>query len=430
MNLFSKLNRQEAHTFRLHLFYSSIDGIASGALILNEFIFIKSLQGSNVQLAFLFQFSMVVFLFAMVANEVMRRFANRKRFLRITGIITRLPLVGFAFFPNITGDNGLPEIYHLIFLTVFLLFHTSKIAVVPSINQYLKGNYRHQLFGKLFSYSTTINKVAVLLSTFLVGELLHLNPNSYKIFYPVVGVLGVVSVFQLTKIDFKQKKEVIIKPVWHALGDSFKRILEIVKRNIPFRHLEIGFLLYGFAWMSTHAVVTIFYKEALDVNYPTVALYNIIFNLIAILLLPLFGKLIGSRDPRRFAILTFGSLMLFIFFTGLTEYFPYYFEVGYYKIYYLFLVALFFNGVFTGSMPILWGIGSSYFCEPHEAADYQSVHLFLTGFRALFAPIIGIQLYEWYGFSFTYGVGIILLVLAIFLMIYSEKRFRNKTASE
>lgn len=429
MNLFSKLTGQEARTFRLHLFYSSIDGIASGALVLNEFIFIKSIQGSNVQLAFLFQFSMVVFLFAMVANELMRRFANRKRFLRITGIITRLPLVGLAFFPNITGENGLPEIYHLIFLAVFLLFHTSKIAVVPSINQYLKGNYRHQLFGKLFSYATTINKIFVLVATFVVGELLHYNPNSYKIFYPVVGILGVVSVYQLTKIDFIQKTESITKPIWHAVGDSFKRILEILKRNKPFRHLEIGFMLYGFAWMSTYAVVTIFYKEALDVNYPTVAFYNILFNLVAILLLPLFGKLIGRRDPRRFAILTFGSLMLFIVFAALTEYFPYHFEVWNYKIHYLFLVAMFFNGVFTGSMPILWGIGSSYFCESHEAADYQSVHLFLTGSRALFAPIIGIQLYEWYGFSFTYGVGVILLLMAIFLMIYSEKHFHNKVNS-
>ena len=49
---------------------------------------------------------------------------------------------------------------------------------------------------------------------------------------------------------------------------------------------------------------------------------------------------IAGRDPRRFGILTFGSLMLFIVFTALTEYFPYYIELGNYKLYYLFLVAL------------------------------------------------------------------------------------------
>jgi len=426
MGFIKQLNTKELKTFKLHILYSCIDGLAGGALILNEFIFFKSLKGSNVQLAFLFQFSMVVFLFAMLANEVMRRYTNRKLFLRLTSILTRLPLIGFAFFPNVSGE-GLPPIYHFIFLGIFLLFHASKIAVIPSINQYLKGVYRHENFGKLFSYAVTLQKVLIILSTFVTGLLLDFNPNTYKIFYPLVGILGVVSVFQLTKVEFIQKVEIINTPLWHAVGQSFRRIFQILKNNIPFKHLEIGFILYGFAWMSTHAVITIFYERSLNLNYSSVAFYNNAFNLISILLLPLFGKLIGKKDPRYFAILTFSALMLFIFFTGLTEYIQVYTEVWEIKIYYTLLVAVFFNGVFMGSMPILWGIGSSYFCEPHEAADYQSVHLFLTGARALFAPLIGIKLYEWFGFSFTYLTGIAFLLVAIALMVYSAKRLPKST---
>jgi len=421
MQFIKKLEANEVKTFKLHLFYSCIDGIVKGALILNEFIFIKSLKGSNVQLAFLFQFSMVVFLFAMLANEIMRRYTNRTVLLRTIGIITRLPLLGFAFFPNITGE-GLPPIYHLLFLGVFLLFYTSKIAEAPSINQYLKGNYRHSHFGKLFGYATTANKVFTMLFTFLTGLLLDIDPNSYKYFYPIIGVLGVVSVFQLTKIPFLQKFEPSSTPIWHALGQSSRRVFNILKFNKPFRDLELGFMLYGFAWMSTHAVITIFYVVALDLNYNSVAFYNNAYNLVAILVLPLFGKLIGRKDPRRFGIITFASLMLFIVFTGLTEFYGGYIEIWEYKLYYMLLIASVFNGLFMGSMPILWGIGSSYFCKSHEAADYQSVHLSLTGARALFAPIIGIQLYEWYDFSFTYLTGIVLLALAIGLMMFSEKR--------
>lgn len=48
------MNHTEIITFRLHLLYSFVEGIATGALLLNEFIFIKSLEGSDVQLAFLF----------------------------------------------------------------------------------------------------------------------------------------------------------------------------------------------------------------------------------------------------------------------------------------------------------------------------------------------------------------------------------------
>lgn len=426
MSIFTGLNKNELKTFRQHLFYSSIDGFAQGALILNEFIFIKSLKGSNVQLAFLFQFSMVVFLFAMLANEVLRRYTNRKSLLRIIGIFTRLPLVGFAFFPNVTGV-GLPALYHYLFLGVFLLFYISKIAVLPSINQYLRGNYQQANFGKLFSYSVSVQKVTMMLATFLTGLLLDMNANSYKVFYPLVGILGVISIFQLTKIDFVQKPIEITRPLWHALADSFKRVFEILRTNKAFRHLELGFMIYGFAWMSTHAVITIFYERALHLNYSSVAFYKNAFNLIAIVFLPLFGKLIGKKDPRRFGILTFSALLLFIFFTGLTQYYDGYTEIWGIKLYYMLLIAVLFNGIFMASMPILWGIGSSYFCDPDEAADYQSVHLFLTGARALFAPIIGITLYEWYGFSFTYMVGILLLLAAIGLMVWSEKRFPKKS---
>jgi MFS family permease len=423
MRIFQNLDPRESLTLKLHLFYSSIEGVAAGALILTEFIFIKSLKGSNVQLAFLFQFSMVVFLLAMVANEILRRYTNRKVLLRITAIISKLPLVGLAFFPDVSHNQGLPVIYHTIFLAIFLLYFSSKIAVIPSINQYLKGNYKHENFGRLFSYSVTVQKVTMLVSTFAAGVLLDWNPNSYKVFYPVVGILAVVSIFQLTKIRFVQKEEVIDTPLWKALNQSFHRIFNILKYNKAFRHLELGFMIYGFAWMSTHAVITIFYERALHLNYSSVAFYKNAFNLVAIAFLPFFGRFIGKRDPRRFAIITFGSLLLFILFTALTETYNGYTEVYGIKIYYMLMVAVFFNGLFMGSMPILWGIGSSYFCQPDEAADYQSVHLFLTGVRALFAPIIGIKLFEYFGFSITYATGIVLLFFAILLMIYSERRF-------
>jgi MFS family permease len=427
MRIFQNLDPQETKTLKLHLFYSSIEGVAAGALVLTEFIFIKSLKGSNVQLAFLFQFSMVVFLFAMVANEILRRYTKRKVLLRSIAIASKLPLVALAFFPSVSHQGGLPAIYHTIFLAIFLLYFVSKIAVIPSINQYLKGNYKHENFGRLFGYSITVQKIAMLGSTFTAGLLLDWNPNSYKVFYPVVGILAIVSVFQLTKIKFVQKEEAIDTPLWKALQQSFLRVFNILKNNKAFRHLEIGFMIYGFAWMSTHAVITIFYDRALNLNYSSVAFYKNAFNIVAIAFLPFFGRFIGKRDPRRFGIITFGSLLLFILFTALTEYYNGYTEVYGIKIYYMLMVAVFFNGLFMGSMPILWGIGSSYFCKSHEAADYQSVHLFLTGVRALFAPIIGIKLYEWFGFSITYATGIVLLCFAILLMIYSEKRFpKNK----
>ncbi|MBU3927777.1 MAG: hypothetical protein KKB74_08220, partial [Bacteroidetes bacterium] len=70
------LNDNEKRTFKLHLIYMIIEGVVLGVLALNEFVFIKSLGGSNYQMGLLFQFSMMVFLFLIVANEMLKRIEN------------------------------------------------------------------------------------------------------------------------------------------------------------------------------------------------------------------------------------------------------------------------------------------------------------------------------------------------------------------
>lgn len=67
---------------------------------------------------------------------------------------------------------------------------------------------------------------------------------------------------------------------------------------------------------------------------------------------------------------------------------------------------------------------SAYFGKNEEAGDLQSVHLSLTGIRAVFAPLIGVVIYQIFGFTITFLLAIFTLFLAIILMIWSYKRER------
>jgi hypothetical protein len=69
MRLTANINSQEKKTFLFHFSYSFIEGIITGVLVLNEFVFLKSMQGSPYQVALLFKFSMVVLLAAIFINE-------------------------------------------------------------------------------------------------------------------------------------------------------------------------------------------------------------------------------------------------------------------------------------------------------------------------------------------------------------------------
>lgn len=415
---YNNLNEQKA--FKIHLFYSIIDGVILGVLALNEFVFLKSLKGSSFQVGFLFQFSVLVLVSSIVLNELVNRVNNKQKLVKIIALITRLPLMFIAFFPYESMYQN--TLFHWIFLTIFFIYYSANPIIYPIINQLLRSAYQENNFGTYYSYASSLNKVVMMVVTFFYGLILDFNIYCYIYVFPITSLLGIWSLFALSKIPYPEdKKERNYISLWNLIIFSIKRMKSTLKTNKSFKDFEIGFMLYGFAFMGTVGVIAIYFDKGLHLNYSSVAFYKNSYNLLAILLLPFFGKLIGKIDPRKFAIITYLGLALYLLFIGLTEFFPSYIEFAGIKIYVTLMIAMLSNGLFAATMALLWYIGSAYFCKPNEVADYQSIHLTLTGLRSFFAPIIGIVLYEWFGFFVTFFIGFLLLIIAILFMIWSIK---------
>lgn len=426
--LIGKLNLtdREKKAFRLHTAYTAIEGIILGVIALNEFVFLKSLHGSNYQMSFLFQFSMLVFTFLILFNEFIRRIKDRKKLLRITGIVTRVPLLLLIFFPHSEEAMQGDSIYHYIFLGIFLIYYFGNPIIFPNINFVLKSNYRHQNFGKLYSYSTSLNKIILLVTTFIYGLLLDYDNYVYVYVFPVTAVLGVISVYLLSLIDYpKEKLPEVRKTFMESVKDSILNMFGILKENRPYLHFEIAFMLYGFAFMSSYTVINIFWYEALNLNYTSVAFYRNSYNILAILLLPFFGKLLGDIDPRKFGVITFISLMLYIFFLTITEYFRGNFEFFNITLYYTLIFYIIFHGIFAATMVLLWNIGSAYFGPASQAGTYQSIHLSLTGLRSIVSPLLGVVFYDLFGFTVTFSIAMAAILLAIVILMWSYRKEKH-----
>jgi hypothetical protein len=416
-------HKKEKKAFKLHSLHMLLEGIIDGALLLNEFILLKSLHGTNYQISYLFQYSVVIFLFSIVFNELVKRSRNKKRLLIWVGIVTRLPLAAIIFFPTDAELISNNPHYATLFLMLFLVYYLYKPVILPTINVLLRQNYSTQNFGKLYSYSTTLKKIIVIAATFSFGRLLDFDNYAFTYIYPALSLLGILSIYLLTRIQYVDEKiEMQYATIAHSVKNTLNKMGEILIRNKSYRDFEIGFMFYGFAWMSTIAVVTIFMERYLHLNYASIAFYKNTFNVVAILLLPFFGKLIGKIDPRKFGMFTFGSLLLHLVFMAVTKFFPYNFQIIGFQIYPFLFVSFIFNGIFTAAMALLWGIGSSYFCKNEDAANYQSVHLSMVGFRGLFAPVVGVFFFEKIGYTGSFSIGILSLFIAIFIMAKSIKK--------
>lgn len=420
------LNAAERNTFHLHLFYQVIEGIILGVLALNEFVFLKSLQGTDYQVGVLFQFSVVVFIFLIFFNEFRKRIRNKRLLIRLSGILTRLPLAALVFFPATSTAYLASSVYHYIFLLIFLVYYFGNIIIYPAINVLLKTNYRHENFGRLYGYTTSVNKVVMLVVTFLYGILLDIDPFAFRYVFVITALLGVGSLYILSRIDYAKVAQMPgVLSLKESVALSVREMIGVVRENKPYRDFEWGFMFYGFAFMITAPVINILFEQELRLNYSSVAFYKNAYNIIAIVLLLFTGRILGRMDPRRFATLTFTSLLVYLFFLMLTPYFPVYAVAAGIAIYPTLIVAFISNGFFAGTMVLLWNIGSAYFCTPEEADDYQSVHLFLTGARSIGAPILGVVLYGWIGFTGAFLVAIGFLAVAIMIMENSYLRFRS-----
>lgn len=412
----------EKRTFRLHLWYTIFDNIVLGVLALNEFVFLRSVNGTSLQLSFLFQFSVVVFLLLIFTSAWLNRVSDKPKLIRRAGVVTRAPLAILLFFPQSDAAVSGNSIYHLLFLLIFLIYYLGNPVLFPTINLLLKKNYRHEHFSRLYSYSTLWGKVVMLIVVFIYGLLLDYDKYAYTWVFFLAALSGVAAVILLSRIPYEVLAQKAPKTgIIESVRDSIARMRSIIKHNTPFRHFELGFMFYGFGFMSTVTVMTIFFEKELNMNYFTMATYKNSYNIIALFLIPFFGRVLGRIDPRKFGAITFASVMFYLLSLVLANYFPQKISFGNFSFFYSLIPYLLFHSVFAATMSLLWSIGSAYFCAPEEAGDYQSVHLFLTAFRSLFAPVLGVVFYQLYGFVFTFSIGAFMLALAVVIMIWSYK---------
>lgn len=423
LQLLKSLYNKEKRTFYLHMTFSIIDGMIRAALWLNEYVFIKSLNGTSYQLSVLFQSSVIVLLLSVLFNEMIHRSKRKRKLLRRVGFLTHLPLLILLFFPKNPELYAVNSLYHYVFLFVFFTYYLSYPIVLPTINLFLKNVYSKDNFGKLYGISSSIRQIVMMITFFVLGLLLDADEFSFTWFFPVLGFLGFISIIFISWIEYiPNTVPEISEGIIQAVASSFKKMVNILKTNKAYFDFQVAYLFYGFAFMSTRSVINIFYDKALSLNYSSVAFYQNAYNIIAILLLPVFGKVIGKVDPRKFTIIPFFALAGYIFFTGLSFYIPLNVEVWNIQIYLMLFIATIFYGFFFSTMLLSWNIGSSYFGSNEEAGDYQAIHLFGTGLRGAVSPLIGVVLYEIFGFSLTFGIAVLSLLVGVYILRWSYKK--------
>ena len=423
--VFSEMKLRERRTFILHILYSIFDGVCLGILALNEFVFLKDIGAGSLQVGILFQVQSFVMPFSIFLTYFMSRVKEKKKFLIRIALYTRLPLLLFIFFPDNVHASPFKGVIITLYLLIFLAYYLANPIILPDLNLFTKAIYRPNRFGRLFSYSLILNQLVLFFTTIFFGKLLDWQTNSYKYVFVFFGLIGFLSIYIITQIPYKEPKIKQIprgKQFWKTVGRIFRDAVFILTKEKAFFDFERAMMVYGIGFMMALTVVTIYLSQQFHLSFTEVALYKNITILISILSFPIFGRVMDDGgDPRKFAVVSFTFAALFYALLAVAGIVDNQIFIGDYRIIIFLLIAFLLQGLFSGSMALIWGIGATYFAPREEAARFHAVHLSLTGIRGIIGPLLGVLIKYLFGFYGAFACIVGMEIIAIYLMRKSVK---------
>ena len=416
-----ELRQLEKKTFSLHMLSNVFMGLSFGILMLHEIILKKSLLGTDFQVTLLIFLSSSAFIFSIYGTELIHRSSNPAKTIIILALISR-------FFLFIIPLLSSPE--YFIFCIAAMSYIDSLIK--PSWNTVFKHNYSDSIRSLLYSYSSSLYTIVILIVSTVLGYLLDINYELYKILFPIAGIFDVLSYMSLAKMITMGQNLKMIPPGIPGKSLSLKLMedifvlpvrntMRIFKENRPFLRFEVFFFMYGMAFMIASPAVPIYLVDVLQLSYSPISIAKgLVFYTATILFTPLMGRLHGTGNPTKFC----GYLFLFLLFYPLSmmgvKYIPGVISFITPEIMLYFTFFLF--GILMSGITMSWNLSTIYYAPHYQEANYQSVHITLTGVRGLFSPFIGYLILRYVSIEATFIVSAIIFLLAGIMMLRESRR--------
>ncbi len=415
------LSRISRYTARYHLPAAMLEGLVAGAYTLNDIILRKNFNAGPVLITLLVMAQPVSQLLAIVWGSVMQG-REKRPFILGFGGFGRLTLL-------IVAAATTPTMF---FIPIALAIALS-VAIVPALNSIYQTNYPDKERGRVFGWVVGGTSLMTMVASLGAGALMDWNPQSFRLIYPLAGVLGLVSASLFYRI--RQRRTLhsarITRElpgarvpsgtdgyfVWvgqarawgrdisGALRNPLQGAATVFRENPAFLRFEIGFMIYGIAWMMMQPVIPIFLVDTIHVQYHQVGVARgVVYFTTMALFSPLAGRALDRWNAVTVASLGFAVLATFPLVMLLSH--------GIHTVYGAF--ALY--GVGMAGANMAWTMGPILFAGKRDAASYMGVHVTMVGIRGLLGNPLGLLLLQTIGARATFGICVALFAVSVVYM--------------
>jgi hypothetical protein len=337
------------------------------------FILLKSLGATAFQIVILMMLKPVSSIFSLYWSE---KISQNRHTLRMNlvgaGLLARLPFLIALLFDHVW--------MYVIASTLYMLFSR---AGIPAWMEILKVNLPDKIREKSFSFGSAIAYAEGVFIAIGIGSLLDKSDTSWKIFFLIALVLGLLALLIQSLLPLGEKKESLQEKVSLSWRESFLRpwidCYDLMKNRSDFRKFQWAFMVGGFGLMVIQPVIPIFFTETLHISYREL--------LIAFSVCKAFGfvltSALWSRSLSYLSVNTFTSLVLVGF-----AIFPLFIVCAIAHLYWIY-VAYFIYGIAQAGSHLIWHLSGPLFAEGEKSLRYSGVNIVMVGIRGTLGPPLG-----------------------------------------
>ncbi len=415
---FKNFSPVEGQTAVLLLWAALFNGVVVSLVQTQDIIARKALLARDWQLALMTMIWPIANFFSIWWGQLFERSCHKSRYFLIAGVLGRLVLISGIW---LTTMNEF-----LVLLTVMFSFNS---LLIPAQNLIYQKNINPGRRGKVYGYTISLSMVITITVTFLAGRWLDLDESMFRWLLVGTGFCGFISCFLLSMIRVQMP---ILEPScervsWQqSVTDPLRLSVELLRKDKAFACFERSFSIYGMGFIMMMPVLPIFLVDIMKLSYTTNFLAKGVLSQAGLLLLsPYLGKLHDRLHPFRFISLAFGMLALFPVLILVSIFFAGHDWLAVSIVFAAFSVF----GIAMSGINMAWNMSSIYFAGSNNAAMYQSVHVTMTGFRGLLAPILGYVLLKTLGINSVFAVATGFLVTASIVSWRDHRRLLANTVN-
>lgn len=298
--------RTGAYTLHYHYRYSLLEGIQNGVFfpIALSYIMLGLLGDSasesekKLYSTLIYWLPTLVMLFAPIWGQTR---ASGKRYWIWAAWGARLvPGLLFAF---------VTEAWQVVALITMMAFMGSGVA--PAQNAVFHRNYAAYERDRYHSATRRWQIIVIVISNLALMFTMDYWHDAYRVVLPLGGLAGAIAMLLMYRVRLRRPEALaraarssasrrsrrvpipldasqpVMGPLraWRsvrafaalkAITEPYPAAWKLYKRNKPFLVFEIGFMVYGMAFMMLLPVISVFYKNVFDVDYSMYSLHTML----------------------------------------------------------------------------------------------------------------------------------------------------------